>query len=116
MKNRCRFVLAIALPLVAVAALAASPSRPAPIKLHSVAVHLPASKAVFPPGPGAEVAGKCLICHSVGMVRQQPKLSEAQWKAEIEKMRSVYGAPITDAEVDTLTTYMTHYNADQQTR
>jgi cytochrome c5 len=114
MKSQCLLLLAIALP--AITAQAAAPTRPTPIRLHSVSVHLPASTATFPPGPGAEVAGKCLICHSVGMVRQQPKLSEAQWKAEIEKMRDVYGAPITDAEIAPLTTYMTRYNADQQTR
>jgi hypothetical protein len=35
-------------------------------------------------------------CHPVGMVLNQLALSEAQWRTEVEKMRTVYKAPIVD--------------------
>jgi hypothetical protein len=34
------------------------------------------------------VNGNCLACHSAGMVLTQPALSAAQWRAEVEKMRT----------------------------
>lgn len=86
----------------------------APIAIHSVTVQLPVSQSGFPPGPGSESSGKCLICHSAGMVLKQPLLSEAQWKAEINKMRNAYGAPIDEDEVDSLAAYMSKVNAEQQ--
>jgi hypothetical protein len=96
-------------------ALAQTPSpRTTSIAVHSVSVELPAGTDAFPPGPGSDVAGKCLICHSAGMVLKQPALTQAQWKAEIEKMRSAYGAPIDDGEVDGLSVYLAGISASQQ--
>ncbi len=103
-----------ALAATAGAAAAAETSRPAPVAIHSVSVNLPTSTAEFPAGPGSELTGKCLICHSAGMVLKQPRLSEAQWRDEINKMRNAYGAPIEASEVDTLATYMSKVNAAQQ--
>jgi len=106
------FPLLLALALTGGNALAARPDQPLPVP-HSITVQLPVSTQGFAPGPGAELAGKCLICHSAEMVTTQPRLTEAQWKAEINKMRNVYGAPIADDEVDRLTAYMTALNAAQ---
>lgn len=94
----------------------AQSSRPAPIAVHSVAVTLPAGDTHFPPGDGAPLAGKCLICHSAGMVLTQPALTQAQWKAEINKMRAVYGAPIEDSDVEPLSAYLAKVSADRQTK
>jgi hypothetical protein len=115
MKRKLAFEMASVLVVLTVlgsSVLAAAP--PTPITIHSVSVNLPSSTATFPPGPGSDIAGKCLICHSAGMVLRQPALSQAAWKAEINKMRTVYGAPIDETEVDKLTVYMTKVNADQQ--
>ncbi|GLQ48537.1 sulfite:cytochrome C oxidoreductase subunit B [Dyella lipolytica] len=115
MKRKLAFdVAALLLALVVSGSSAHEAARPAPITIHSVSVNLPSSAATFPPGPGSDIAAKCLICHSAGMVLRQPALSQAAWKAEINKMRTVYGAPIDETEVDTLTVYMTKVNADQQ--
>ena len=92
----------------------AQSAPPAPIAIHSVAVDLPVSHSSFPPGPGSELTGKCLICHSAGMVLKQPALTKAEWTAEINKMRSVYGAPIDDSDVEPLSVYFTKVSADQQ--
>lgn len=115
MKHIPVFGFMFALVLLAGVAESTQASRPAPIVIHSVSVSLPASQSVFPAGPGSELTGKCLICHSAGMVLKQPKLSEEQWKAEITKMRNVYGAPIETSEINALTAYMTKVNAEQQT-
>jgi hypothetical protein len=94
----------------------AQSKHPVPIAIHSVSVDLPASQSSFPPGPGSDIAGKCLICHSAGMVLKQPALTQTEWTAEINKMRTVYGAPIDESEVATLSTYFTKVNADQQAK
>jgi hypothetical protein len=56
--------------------------------LKSVNVDLPVGDRMFE-GPGSDVANNnCLACHSAGMVLFQPALSQAQWHAEVEKMRT----------------------------
>jgi cytochrome c5 len=76
-----------------------------------VRVELPANDAPFPPGIGADIAtSQCLICHSAGMVLTQPPLKKDEWRAEIMKMRSAYGAPIPDDQVDGLSEYLKNIN------
>jgi mono/diheme cytochrome c family protein len=72
-----------------------------------VAVELPTSRVLFPPGEGAELANsQCLRCHSADMVFLQPSRTRAEWKATIDKMRSAYGAPLPAEQVDTLAAYL----------
>jgi mono/diheme cytochrome c family protein len=79
-----------------------------------VRVALPANDEPFPPGIGADIAGsQCLICHSAGMVLTQPPLKKDEWRAEIMKMRSGYGAPIPDDQVDALSEYLKNINGRQ---
>lgn len=76
--------------------------------LKSTKVTLPESTAMFPPGPGADVAnGNCLACHSVGMVLNQPVMPKAAWQAEVSKMRNVYKAPVPENEVGAIVDYLT---------
>jgi mono/diheme cytochrome c family protein len=76
-----------------------------------VRVELPASEETFPAGVGADIAtSQCLICHSAGMVLTQPPLTKGEWRAEIMKMRSAYGAPIPDDQVDGLSEYLNSVN------
>jgi cytochrome c553 len=77
------------------------------ITLRSVSVVLPESQRTFAGGSAAEAINKdCLICHSAGMVLTQPEMSIAQWKAEEEKMRSAYDAPIDPKDDDVITDYL----------
>ena len=77
------------------------------ITLRSVNVVLPESERTFAGGGAAEAINKdCLICHSAGMVLTQPEMSLAQWKAEEEKMRSAYDAPIDPKDDDIITDYL----------
>jgi mono/diheme cytochrome c family protein len=79
-----------------------------------VRVEWPASDEIFPPGVGADIAAsQCVICHSAGMVLRQPPLTKDEWRAEIIKMRSAYGAPIPDDQVDGLSEYLKSINGGQ---
>jgi hypothetical protein len=52
-----------------------------------------------------------MICHSAGMVTRQPPLSFDQWKQEVEKMRTAYGAPLPADQVETVAKYLAGINA-----
>lgn len=81
--------LAAAATVAGLAAAAASS-----IELRSLSVQLPQGRKYT--GVGAEVLNEhCLLCHSPTFVDTQPPLSETAWKAEVEKMRKVFGAPIS---------------------
>lgn len=76
-----------------------------------VKVEFPESDGPFPPGIGADIASsQCLICHSAGMILTQPPLKKDEWRAEITKMRTVYGAPIPEDQVDGLADYLKNIN------
>ncbi len=70
-------------------------------KLTSTKIALPFGDRVFSGGKWAKVTNtRCLMCHSKGMVTQQPPLTQAAWTKEVEKMRTVYGCPMRDDQVD----------------
>ena len=78
-----------------------------PIALKSLDINLPFGDALFPTGPGADVAnGNCLACHSVEMVLNQPALPKATWEAEVAKMRNVYKAPLDAKDVPAIVDYL----------
>src|SRR5882762_10565285 len=62
---------------------------------------LPPETNKFKPGPGSEIAvSQCVICHSADYVSTQPPMARALWKAGVQKMQKVYGAPIPEAQVE----------------
>jgi cytochrome c5 len=110
MANR---TLAAAFALVpALAVPVASRAAQPPFALKSETVELPASNRTFPSGPGVEtVSASCVICHSPGMVLNQPALTRAAWEAEVRKMINVYKAPIPDADVAPIIAYLAQIKA-----
>ncbi|AGA26166.1 c-type cytochrome [Singulisphaera acidiphila] len=52
----------------------------------------------------------CLICHSEEMVISQ-RLTQPQWKAEVEKMVG-FGSPLPPDQTDTLITYLSEQYSD----
>jgi hypothetical protein len=75
--------------------------------LKSVNVDLPFGDRMFPDGPGSDAANNnCLACHSAGMVLNQAAMSKAQWRAEVEKMRTAYKAPIDPKDVGAIVDYL----------
>jgi mono/diheme cytochrome c family protein len=94
------FVLALALP-------AAPNAAQPPFPLKSETVTLPTSTRIFPGGAAADpVSTNCVICHSPGMVLNQPPLTKAAWEAEVRKMINVYKAPIQDAAIAPIVAYL----------
>lgn len=70
----------------------------AAIAFKPVEVTLPAEEPQFE-GPDADLLNaNCLACHSAEMVLAQPRMTEVQWRHSVEKMRTVYKAPIEDAD------------------
>jgi mono/diheme cytochrome c family protein len=68
-------------------------------------------------GDGQEIVqNECNICHSLDYIRMNsPFLNADGWKAEITKMRTGYGAPIDDADAETILKYLsTHYGLPGQ--
>ena len=113
MTNRSRvaalwlFPLSLApLLLGALLPVAANAAQP-PFALKNETVTLPVSTRSFPEGPNvATVSASCVICHSPGMVLNQPPLSQAAWEAEVHKMINVYKAPIPDSSVAAIVAYL----------
>jgi mono/diheme cytochrome c family protein len=118
--RRITFVWAVPVLLGAVAAIAGSyylpestaaqAERQSNIALvHFAAINLnfPTSAAGFPAGKGSDIANaNCLICHSAGMALRQPPLTEDEWRSEIKKMKSSFGAPIPADQIDELAHYL----------
>ena len=95
--------------------LAASTAQAAPtmasgggFTLSSVSVDLPTEGRPYPgAGPAAEAMNaNCASCHSAGMVLTQPHLSRATWTEEVNKMRTVYKAPVAAEDVPAIVDYL----------
>lgn len=65
-------------------------------------VDLPTEEPMFA-GKGADLLNQnCIACHSSIFVEEQPTLPLATWKAEVLKMRKVFGASIEEGDVDAI--------------
>ncbi len=59
-------------------------------------------------GPGrAETVAACTSCHSSAyIVMNSVFLSADEWRVEVSKMRTAFGAPISDQTADEISTYL----------
>jgi cytochrome c553 len=93
------------LATAAVSALSFSSVVAAPISYK-----LPDETAAFKPGPNLEVVmNNCTGCHSADYIATQPRGPQFKndfWKAEVNKMIKVYGAPISDADIPRIVEYL----------
>ncbi len=71
-------------------------------------IELPPDRAALKPGPGSDLAsGQCLICRSADYITTQPPGKPlAFWKAEVQKMKKVFGAPIPEDQIDSVADYL----------
>jgi len=73
-------------------------------------IQLPAETARLPESdlPGYKLAThKCMICHSVDYIQfQPPGMNQAQWTAEVAKMKHSFGAVLNDAEIKSIGAYL----------
>lgn len=75
--------------------------------LRTYAAAQPQDGPVFPAGRGRELfLTRCSVCHSTALVADQPPLSAAVWSKEVNKMRTVYGAPVPESEVVEIARYL----------
>jgi hypothetical protein len=78
------------------------------ITLTSVSLDVPEDDSQFPAGPHVDAVNSvCAACHSPSMVLTQPRLTEDQWKATVEKMRDSYKAPVSDKDAPMIIDYLT---------
>lgn len=70
------------------------------ITLPTVDTPMPAD----PPPPPA--LASCQICHTPRYFLTQPKFSRKTWTAEVDKMKKVYGAPLSDDQVGPIVDYL----------
>ncbi len=102
--------------MLALSLLAAAPAAKAAPKTAEAkgadAVRLELVAGRLPDDPArAIVQSKCVICHSAEYVTQQ-RLTPAQWKSTVEKMRK-FGSPLTDDEVKQVSDYLgKHWTPD----
>ena len=72
---------------------------------------LPHYEPVFPPGPGRdEFVTACVVCHSPRYITMQPRFSRTTWLSEVNKMKDVYGAHISDEQALKITDYLVSIN------
>ena len=86
------------------------------IKLTSQKIVLPFGDRIFEGGDGAKIANtRCLLCHSKEMIDTQPALPMETWKKEVDKMRSAYGCPLRDDQVDGIVKFIFQANSTSPT-
>lgn len=100
----------VSLVAFAAAALAFAIALPAA----GVRIDLPAATASLKTAPGSDLAAaQCGTCHSFDYVSTQPPGKPlAFWKAEVEKMKKVYGAQIADDQIEPIAQYLTRAYGD----
>jgi len=75
------------------------------IPVHTIA--LPHDEPLLPPGPGREeFVAACVVCHSPRYITMQPRFTRSAWLGEVNKMKDVYGAHISDQQVPQIVDYL----------
>ena len=67
-----------------------------------------AQSVALPSGRGKDaVEGGFATCHSLAYIPMNSRfLTQAQWQAEVTKMRTAFGAPIDDAAAGAIVAYL----------
>jgi mono/diheme cytochrome c family protein len=77
--------------------------------VHTIA--LPHDEPLLPPGPGREeFVAACVVCHSPRYITLQPPFTRSTWLGEVNKMKDVYGAHISDQQVPPIVDYLVSIN------
>jgi cytochrome c5 len=76
-----------------------------------------AQRAPLPLGPGKDVVeAGCATCHSLSYIPMNSRfMTQEAWKAEVTKMRTLFGAPIDDDAANAIIGYLvTNFGAPQK--
>jgi len=81
---------------------------PAGASSHVRTLTLPPEAPVdLPDGEGrAEVVASCGACHTLRYIPNQPRLTRKSWQATVDKMRNVFGAPVTPEASPKIVSYL----------
>ena len=82
-------------------------------------ITLPGDNAMaeLKPGPGVDVVrANCVACHSTDYIARQPDSEAKKWEAEVKKMISVFGAPISEADTKVIVDYLSSAYGPQGSR
>jgi len=94
---------------IANAKMESMPDSKADSPVHTIV--MPHDEPVFPPGRGRdEFVTACVVCHSPRYITMQPRFSRTTWLSEVNKMKDVYGAHISDEQVLRITDYLFSIN------
>jgi sulfite dehydrogenase (cytochrome) subunit B len=107
------FVLVVPALAVAAARGAHDPAQaPAP-SVKTIELPPDNAMATLKPGPGLDIVeSNCVTCHSTDYIVRQPGGDAKHWEPEIRKMMTVYGAEISDSDVQAIVNYLgTEYGA-----
>lgn len=87
---------------------------PVAFPVTAMKIELPAETARLKTAPGSDLAAsQCMTCHSADYITTQPAGKPmAFWKLEVEKMKKLYGAPISDDQIEPLAKYLTQAYGD----
>jgi cytochrome c5 len=80
----------------------------------ALTIELPKETTQLKDAPGVDVTQRtCSVCHSFDYIAIQPAgRPHAFWKAEVEKMKKVYGASIPDDQIEPIAQYLTRAYGD----
>ena len=103
MQCTAKLLSGLAIMLASVVAAPLSNAEPNQINLPPETAELRTSTL-----PGYALATqKCIICHSVDYISYQPpNMNQAQWTAEVVKMRKSYGAQLSEDEIKSIGAYL----------
>jgi cytochrome c5 len=82
------------------------------VTLVSDQITLPEDTAALPAGSDL-ITANCTACHSAEMIATQPVLGAEKWQATIDKMRTVYKAPIAPTDDKALIAALTALPSQQ---
>jgi hypothetical protein len=80
----------------------------------ALTIELPKETTQLKDAPGVDLVQRsCAVCHSYDYIAIQPAGKPlAFWKAEVEKMKKVYGASIPDDQIEPIAQYLTRAYGD----
>jgi len=95
------------------ALLLAACDRPAEVAFADASITLPDDPIDLPEGPGRDaVIANCTACHSPSTMLQQPRVSREKWESIVDKMITLYKAPVDEAAVPEIVDYMVRVQSD----
>jgi sulfite dehydrogenase (cytochrome) subunit B len=111
MNTRC-FLTAASMTLALVAA--------APASATMKTIQLPPDGVQLKPSalPGyAKAQGNCVACHSAEyMLYQPPTAPRAYWDAMVKRMKTVFKAPLNDADMPDIVDYLVKTYGNEQSK